>query len=336
MFSRLIRWLQPLFLCLAVLAIAWFLRSHWATLRAYPWRLDAGWLAAACVLLLMTWALEVAIWQQLLRLVGGKLRYLPAVRIWFLSAVVRYVPGHIWQPLSMTLYCRRHGVAPEATLTSIAIYQVVILLAAAPIAVGYLVWGEANSLAIQALAGVPPALAWLIVLPIGVFLLRPHWLTVAMNWVLVRLRRAPLQAHLTSGALAALIAAAVIDWLLWGATFAAFTFGVSGTAAADPVALAPLLITSYPIAYAAGFLSVISPSGFGVREGAFYFLLVPALDGAVVTVVALAMRAWTTLGELLIALISAPFERTRRFTALSFGPPSADPPVDVELQRPLT
>lgn len=341
MFSRLVRWLQPLFLCLAALAIAWFLRSHWAALRAYPWQIDAGWLAASALLLLLSWALEVAIWRHLLRLVGGGLSYAQALRIWFLSAVVRYIPGNIWQPLSMTLYCRRYGVAPEATLTSIAFYQALILLAAAPMAAAYLLWAGHNSLVAQGLAAIPPALAWLLLLPAALFLLRPQALTAAMNWALVRLGRAPLHARLTSPALLALILAAILDWLLWGATFAALVFGVAAVdSGAERAALAPLLIISYPIAYAAGFLSLITPSGFGVREGAFYLLLVPRLDGAVVTVVALAMRVWTTLGELLLALASAPFERPRRTPAPQFVSALAERPADrtgdAELHRNLT
>jgi uncharacterized membrane protein YbhN (UPF0104 family) len=337
MFSRLVRWLQPLVLCLAALAIAWFLRSHWAALRAYSWQIDTGWLVASALLLLLSWALEIAIWQHLLRLVGGGLRYWQAVRIWFLSAVVRYVPGNIWQPLSMTLYSRHYGVAPEATLTSIALYQAIILLAAAPMAAAYLLWAGHNSLAADLLAGVPPALAWLLLLPVAIFLFRPQLLTAAMNWALVRVGRTPLHARLTSHALLVLILAAILDWLLWGATFAAFVFGVT---AVERVALAPVLVISYPLAYAAGFLSLITPSGFGVREGAFYVLLVPQIDGAVVTVVALAMRVWTTLGELLLAFISAPYEHARRAAARpSPSPPAdhpADPPGDAEFHGNLT
>ena len=60
---------------------------------------------------------------------------------------MRYVPGNIWQPLSLTLYSRRYGVPAEATVTSIALYQVMILLAAAPLAAIYFVWIDTQTLA---------------------------------------------------------------------------------------------------------------------------------------------------------------------------------------------
>ena len=46
----------------------------------------------------------------------------------------------------------------------------------------------------------------------------------------------------------------------------------------------------------------------------------PRLDGAVVTVIALAMRLWTTAGELIAALASVPFER-------GLPPAQVTPPV---------
>ena len=308
MLHKALRVAQPLFLIAAIFAIAFFLRSQWAELSAFTWRLDLGWLAASGVLLLATWALEVGIWQRIMALVGGRISFLTAVRIWFLSAIVRYIPGNIWQPLSLTVYCMQRGVRPEATLTSIGLYQAIILLAAAPFAAIYVAVG--GGLFSASLSGIAPVLVALLLIPIAVFIAKPGWLSALLNAVLVKLGRQPLEARLSAPAMLALIAATVVDWLLWGLTFAAFTASIAQIDAAQPARLAMLLVISYPIAYAAGFLSFFTPSGFGVREGAFFFLLTPTLDGAVVTVAALGMRMWTTLGELLIAAISAPFERT--------------------------
>jgi uncharacterized membrane protein YbhN (UPF0104 family) len=318
MLRRLVHWLQPTFLLLAIVAIGWFLASQWPTLRTYPWRLHWGWLLATCAFSLASWAVEIAIWRHLLATLGGKLPYLVAARLWFLSAVVRYVPGNVWQPLSLTLYSRRHGVSPEATITSLVLFQVVMLLAIAPILVVYFVWLDTKSLAAQFVANFPPALLWLALIPVLAFLLRPQWLVQLLNWGLARMKRTPLALQLTSGKLFLLIAVSLFDWLLWGAMFASFTFAVIGDELASgrsgeftlaPLQIAPLLVASYPIATLIGFLALITPSGFGVREGAFYLLLTPHIAGSVVTVIALGARVWGVVSELLAALISAPFER---------------------------
>ncbi|MCC6457008.1 MAG: flippase-like domain-containing protein [Caldilineaceae bacterium] len=341
MLRRLFLWLQPAAFILSLFAIGWFLAIQWSALRNYPWRLDWGWLLATCVLTLASWGIEVAIWRHLLFTLGGKLPYWVAVRLWFLSAVVRYLPGSIWQPLSLTLHSRRHGVAPEATITSLILFQVITLLAIAPIFVIYFLWIDTKSLAAQFVAEFPPALIWAVLIPLVLFLLRPQWLPLLLNWALARIGRPPLDTQLTSRALLTLIFVAWVDWILWGGVFAAFTFAVAGAGVSGGTQLAPLLVASFPIASAIGFLSVITPSGFGVREGAMYLLLTPQIAGSVVTVIALAVRVWGILGELLMALISTPFEHasTRANPVdipLPIDSPLPDPVVNSDLRRETT
>lgn len=310
--KHLLRFLQPLFIALAVILMVWLLAQQWEELRAHPWRLHGGWLSLSVAGLAASWALEIAIWRQLLRLVGGQLPYWPAARIWFLSAIVRYIPGNVWQPLSLTLRCQRRGVDPAATLTSVVLYQAILLLAVVPLTALYFGWsGNVGPLGEIGAAAGPEVLVALTVaglVPVAIFLLRPGWLLGCINWALVKVGRAPLTVTLSSGWLLYLLLLAALDWLLWGATFAAVTFALIDSAPATVAAWAPHLIVAYPVAYAIGYLSFITPSGFGVREGALVLLLAPLLGGSAVTVAALAMRFWTTLGELVAALISGLFD----------------------------
>ena len=311
--KTLLRRAQPIFFVIALGFMVFLLRSQWDELRNYDWQLQPLWLIASALLLLASWAMEIGIWRHLLALVGGSLAYAPAVRIWFLSAIMRYIPGNIWQPLSMTVQAQQRGVRVEATLTSVALYQAIILLAVAPIAGVYLLSTGNLGLLTDMLGSLTPWLATLAITPVLVLLIRPQLLTTFINWGLSKLGRESLETELTSGRLLLLLMAAALDWLLWGGSFAALTFGLSEYSRVEMIALAPHLIASYSIAYAIGFISFITPSGFGVREGAFYLLLAPILGGGVITVAALAMRLWTTVGELVMAglslvLVPAPTE----------------------------
>jgi uncharacterized membrane protein YbhN (UPF0104 family) len=309
MLQRIVRIIQPVFLVLAGVAIVLLLRSQWETLRAWPWRIRPGLFGLSIGLLPLTWAMEVEIWRRILARVGGRLPYLPAVRIWFLSAVLRYIPGNIWQPLGMTVYCARRGIRPEVTVTSVALYQVIILLAAAPFAAAYLWAGTAGGYLPVLWSRLSPWLIGLAMVPVLAFMLRPQWLIGLFNALLVKVGRPRMETSLSSRSLLALTTAAAVNWLMWGTTFALFTFGIVDLETADAVRIAALLIVVYPIAYAVGFISFFTPSGFGVREGAFYVLLSPIVPGSVVAVAALAMRLVTAVGELVLALLSAPFER---------------------------
>jgi uncharacterized membrane protein YbhN (UPF0104 family) len=328
MWTQAIRRLQPIFFLLALLFVLFLLRSQWAELRAYDWQLDWRWLAFSALLLLTSWLMEIGIWRHLLHLVGGDLSYAPALRIWFLSAIMRYIPGNVWQPLSMTVLCRRHGIRPEATLTGVVLYQAIILLAVVPMAGLYMIGTGSLGLFSEFLRSATWWLLGLALLPVIAFVVRPQWLMQGINWTLTKLGREILPVELTSVRLLALLLVASINWLFWGASFAALTFGLSSYGTAEIVRLTPHLVLAYPIAYAIGFLSFITPSGFGVREGAFFLLLAPVMEGGVVTVAALAMRVWTTAGELLMAGGSALWARHVHAPEAQVSAPPAEP-VDV-------
>jgi hypothetical protein len=197
--------------------------------------------------------------------------------------------------------CQRRGIAVTATLTSVVFYQVLVLLAALPIASLYVGLTGNWGLLTEFLAPWTGLLAAGGLIPVAVFLVRPAVLLDVVNWALVKLKRLPLAAEITRPLALGVLAIAMLDWLLWGASFAALTFALQDYSTVEMLRLTPHLVAAYAIAYTIGFVSLLTPSGIGVREGAFYVLLAPLLGGGAITVSALAMRLWTTLGELLAA-----------------------------------
>ncbi|MEX1018155.1 MAG: lysylphosphatidylglycerol synthase transmembrane domain-containing protein, partial [Litorilinea sp.] len=307
--ATLLRWIQPLFLIAAGIFIVYLIGNQWGELRAYPWRLDMVWFAAATGLLLLTWAVEIWIWRFLLQRLGGNLPLSDSARIWFQSAIVRYIPGNVWQPLSLTFLCHRHGIRAETTMASVIIYQVITLLGTAPIAgLYFLLESDAN---LHAVLGVIPRWlpAGLSLLPLLIFLINPTWLMHLLNWLLRKVRRDALSSTLTRGTLFSAFLVTVLNWIMWGATFALLAFSLGDYARGQLLELGLRLTVIYPVAYAIGFISFFTPSGFGVREGALMLFLAPYLPVAVITVIALAMRLWTMAGELILAGLAALWER---------------------------
>lgn len=298
--NRFLRMAQPIFLLLALVFIALLIRSQWRELTEYSWRLHPGWLLLSALVLIASWFVEVNIWRMALTRVGGQLSYLTAVRIWFASILVRYIPGNVWQPLGMTVLAQQAGVRPAATVMSIALYQAINLLSVVPLVSLYLLRWHDQSPLLNLLGGVSTGLAWLATLGIAIFLLRPHWLTASLNWALSRLKRPTLPMSLTTGQLFRLFAVAVLDWLLWGVAFAALVFALHAFTHTEQRELLPHLLVAYPVAYAVGYLSFITPGGLAVREGVLVLLLTPFLGG-VATVAALAMRLWQVMWEVIVA-----------------------------------
>lgn len=85
-------------------------------------------------------------------------------------------------------------------------------------------------------------------------------------------------------------------WVLLGTAFFLFIMSLC------PISVSQLLVVTgiYAVAWSIGFLSVITPSGLGVREGILSLLLTTVLPPATATLVALLARLWTLAAELLL------------------------------------
>ncbi len=297
--------LQALIFVLALAFIAVLVRSQWSQLQSHPWRLSPGWLLLSGLALVGSWLVELSIWRALLGRVGGRLAWPQAARIWFLSALVRYVPGNVWQPLGMTALAREQDVRAEATVTSIALYQAINLLAVLPLALAYLLL-EGPALGSLLGEGVGwRALAAGAALPVLIFLGRPAWLVTLVNWGLGRLGRPALPVQLTSRGILGLLAAALADWLLWGLALTGLGLALNAFPLERTGALLPYLLASFPLAYAVGYLSFVTPGGLAIREGALVLLLAPVLGGGAATLLALAMRLWQVILEVAAAGVVA-------------------------------
>ena len=100
---------------------------------------------------------------------------------------------------------------------------------------------------------------------------------------------------LISGALR-LISDYLILWGLLGIAFFLFIKSLY------PVEVSQLIVVIgiYAVAWSIGFLSLVTPSGLGVREGILSLLLTTVLPPATATLVALLSRLWTLSAELLV------------------------------------
>jgi len=279
--------LQGLILAAALFFLGGVLYRQWDQVRAYPWQLAWPWLAGSFVVLGATWLLQVGLWRWLLGRLGGLLGLAQAWRIWWLSNIIRYIPGNVWQYLGMVYLCQEAGIGRVQTLTSVVLHQAVSVGAGLAVAGVYflLTWDVALGARL---------LPFLAILPVALFLLQPRVFGRAINALLVRLGRPPIQFALTSRDLLALFVTHVISWLLYGVGFYLFA------RAAYPVGLSelPRLGAAFAAAYVIGFLSLLTPSGLGVREGVLIYLLSLSLPLPVATVLAVASRLWLIAGEL--------------------------------------
>lgn len=281
-------------LAIAALVFAFrALRTQWtgSSVQLGQVHPDWLWIAASGVLFLATYAVLVEVWREVLRTWGSRLDYLSAVRIWTVSNLGRYVPGKLWQIGAMGLMAQRAGVSAIAA-TGSAILNVVVNLVAGFLVVAALGW---SLLSIPGVGGLKTFFIVLVVCAAGLALLPlalPHLFRIVTRVTGRELSIGPLPPV----AIILSLIGNVIAWLLYGAAFAVFARGMSGSSQGPLTAY----IAVYALSYLVGYLVLFAPAGVGFREAAMVALL-PAAHLASPTqaaILAVTSRLWLTALEI--------------------------------------
>ncbi|MCS7221183.1 MAG: lysylphosphatidylglycerol synthase domain-containing protein [Anaerolineae bacterium] len=300
------RWrnlVSALALLLGMGFIAALLHGQWSALQAYSWRLSPGWFLLGFPPLALSWALEIALWRTCLCNLGGRLTYRQAGMIWFLSNLVRYIPGNVWQFVGMAALAGEEDVPAEATLTSVVVHQALSATSVVTLAAVYFAWaGHIEMLRLT----IPLAVM------VGALLvaIRPRWMERGLNLVLRLLRRPPLRVTLTTRQIIQMLPGYWASWALAGLGFAAVVRALT------PLSwvLTPHLAMAFVLAYFIGYISLLTPSGLGVREGAMMWLLSGFLTAPIPVVASLVGRIWLTMGEVMGAGMALLLWHRRRST----------------------
>jgi glycosyltransferase 2 family protein len=283
---------QPLFVVLAFVLVGLLLRGQWTVLRTYEWQIRPQWLLVSAVCIVTGWLIEIRMWQRLLALLGGRLNYRSAIRIWFTSTIVRYIPGNIWQPLSLTMLGRERGIRPEATVASLSLFQLIHLMGAGPIAAIYLSTSGSTSGLSYWMGTLSPWWSLVVAFPVVFFLVRPRSMLAIANAILSKAGREPLSFALSTRQLLRVLATSCGAWIFFAAGFTALAAAVVPNLNMSSDGALPHLLAAYPIAFVVGFVSLLTPGGLLVREGMLFLLLAPVVGKEGALVIAVAMRVW--------------------------------------------
>ncbi len=231
-------------------------------------------------------------WQRILRAYGIRLGYREVLGAEMLSMLAKYIPGGVWTPAARVVAVRRAGVDNtsvvlatillEAGLSAVA--GVIVLVVSLPFVSGVdaPLWPVVG---FALLAALPPAPARL----------RPARDAPA----------APASAAARSQPLPWAVGIGVLlfygfTWLVGGAALTALLAAVGG--ASRRRARSPFLGGASAVGAIVAVVTVIFPSGLGVREGAVgAFMLALAPESAVVGAVVLNRLAITIVEALLLA-----------------------------------
>jgi len=259
------------------------MRDNQAQLRSIDW-LEHPWLLVASVALnalaltggCWTW------WKVLTRVSGGDgPAFAPLWRLWALSNPSRYLPGRIWHLAALGTLAPAAGVGRVPLMTSLLIHMWFVLLANL----------------VLALAAIRPASTpiWIgMVVGVAAIALVGTW-PGTLN-LLSRVTRKPSLRWSSTwrfgGTMVLLNTVSVIVAGLGACLLAQATAGL-------PLRDFPRMIGAQAAAFLVGYVSLV-PAGIGVREAALALLLAPVLPPGSSAAVAVVLRLWNTVTELLL------------------------------------
>jgi glycosyltransferase 2 family protein len=272
--------------------------EQWRKFRGTP--IDAhprwGFIALSCVVVLATYAVLIETWRRMVIAWGEELAFKDAASIWFVSTLVRYVPGNtVVQVGAFAELARRRRVAPATAAGAAAINTVVA------IATGFVVALLAGWRSIERLSHGNSTLYLVaaIVLLAGLLVLPTMMPALLRGIRRVTGRSVPI-GLLPRGAIYLSLAGNVIAWGLYGVAFQVFVHGVLGAVRGTTLDY----IAAWAASYVIGYLALALPAGIGARELAqadALTMLGLATAGQGLTI-AVTARLWLTLLELLPAL----------------------------------
>lgn len=274
-------------------------------LREFDWQFRPGLLLLSVAGLVVVLLAGVAYWGIVLRTFGLRTPFIPLARTWFLANLSRYIPGVVWQFVSLAQFSGAAGLRPVLAITSLLVQMGFMLL-------------SAGALGLVVLPGSPLGAAYPILeqlrwlAPLVLVAVHP-WVIRTLVGLLGRLSRRETIAW--GGSWLQGIWLLLLATLLWWAYGVVFYLLLRAFVAL-PLALLPAVTAIHALAFLVGYLAFFAPAGLGFKDAALTILLGGMMPGSVAASLAVIARLWSIAGELLPALALLPaFARRSRETA---------------------
>jgi len=292
---------QLLFVVALVVFLGVALQDTWADAGPRIRDADIGDLVIATALLGAYYCLFVVGWQWILRALDVRVSYAVALQAEMASMLAKYVPGGVWTPAARVVWLRKAGTEAATPLVLSSILLEAGLSAVSGVGVfvaGLAIIGGAD-------APLVPLILFTAVVTVA---LQPR----LFRWLATRVFR-PFGGvelpELPYRVLLGLLGFYAFSWIVGGAAFLFLIRALGGDAGADTIVF---LGGTAAVGAIVAVLSIIAPSGLGVREASMYGLVLAVAPSGVALGAVVLNRIAITVVEGLLLLVGALLWRRRR------------------------
>ena len=274
--------------CIGLLAYKVY--ASWETLLEYEWTIRYGWLVPSLLLFLAQTLAVVWGWRSLLNRLAPPVPFWTHVKIYCYTTLARRIPvGLLWQTAGRVYWYRQLGVPTSASAVASLLELGLVILAGLPI----------GALQVGTIVSLQPGYVLLasgLTMVVAAVLVQPKLL----NRIRRAFNREELQASFSYQDSLRWMGIYVLVWLLSGAGL----YVVVNLFFDLPLRVLPEIVGVWTLASLVSYLTLLAPSGFGVKELSLTFLLGFYLPEPLPLIVALATRVLWTAYEIIAGLAS--------------------------------
>lgn len=234
---------------------------------------------AVFLLFLGHFYMRVFSWRSIVSFLGANIRKQDSLPVWFFSEATRYIPGNIWSFASRAYLAQRKGVSTTISILILPIEIIVVIITTSVLS-SYAIIKTIEKLPLDLTFYIGILIS--LVTLIGVFLLYKR---------IKKILRKLFNLTLNPKEFLTIVLFQTLSWSF-------YSIGVVVLVNDLPHLNLFLLLSSTLLAWLIGYLSIITPMGLGVREGAFVLLTGQQIGIGQATVVAVLSRTILIVAEL--------------------------------------
>jgi uncharacterized membrane protein YbhN (UPF0104 family) len=242
-----------------------------------------GWLVLGALCFVVSFFWLTVLWRRLVAWYGVRVSITEAWYGYSRANIVRYIPGNIWGLAAKTLLMTRLGLR-RTEAVFVMIYESAVLLTMGLLVYFFTAASSVGSLVINVVLGIITALLLALVVRPQLLVNLARWFGREASWRVV-----PWSLFLR------LAGGYVVYWLVVGLGF----FAVSQAFLPWSASLLGVAIGVYAVSWSIGFMSLLTPSGVGVREISMVFFLAGVVGSGLAAALAVAARLIFVIGEVL-------------------------------------
>ena len=262
------RILKFLMTAAALVFLVFAIWVSWQQIAGENFNIRPLYLAASVFFCLLFFFVQAIGWKWCVQRLSKDVGIGPATSSWFISQVVKYVPGKVMLPIYRVIYGGRMGVEKSKVLLSLMVELVLMTVSSTIV---FLLMVPFLSEKVHGFISWPLLGATCIG---GLVVIHPKVMNFGVNVALKLAKREPVSIDFPYKSLLGLLAFFIIGWVFYG-TSAVFTILAVANPWGTNIDFFVITTAIFTISWTVGFLTFLTPGGAGVREFFLAIVLMP-------------------------------------------------------------